>query len=383
MHIPFDFDRLVDRRHSGSVKWDKYAGRDIIPLWVADMDFPSPPEIIAALEARVAHGVFGYTHASAGLTEAIQASLRADYGWEVEEDWLIWLPGLVTGLNVACRATGEAGDDVLTATPVYPPFLSAPRHMDRQLVTVPLLERGQRWEMDFDRLAAAITPRTRLLLLCNPHNPVGRAYSREELTILAGLCERHDLVICSDEIHSGLILDPDKAHIPTATLSPETASRTITFMAPSKTYNIPGLGFAFAVISDPALRRRFRQAMEGIVPYVNALGFTAAEAAYRHGGPWRDALIVYLRNNRDRVRAAINHIPGLTVSPVEATYLAWIDARGTGLTKPAKFFEDAGAGLSDGADFGAPGFLRLNFGCPRATLDAALERIHRGADRIR
>jgi len=223
----------------------------------------------------------------------------------------------------------------------------------------------------------ATTAATRLFLFCHPHNPVGRCWSRDELLALADYAERNDLVVCSDEIHCGLILDADKRHIPFASLSPAAAQRSITLLAPSKTFNIPGLGCAFAVIPNPALRRRFEQAMHGIVPHVNVLGLAACEAAFRHGGDWHRDLIAYLRGNRDRVAATMASLPGVRMAPVEATYLAWIDVRDLRLAKPAAHFEAHGIGLSDGADFGAPGWLRLNFGCPRATLDEALTRFER------
>lgn len=374
---PFDFDTVIDRRNTASEKWDKYRGRDIIPLWVADMDFRSPPAVIQALHERVEHGVFGYTHPSTELVEAVRAHLLADYGWAVEEEWIVWLPGLVCGLNVLCRAVGGAGDEVVTFTPIYPPFMSAPGLSDRGLIKIPLQLREGRWVADLDALERAITPRTKLLLLCSPHNPVGRAWSREELAQLAEVAERHDLVIGSDDIHSGLVLDEERRHIPIATLSPETARRTITLLAPSKTYNIPGLGCSFAVIGDPGLRRAFRKAMGRIVPHVNTLGYTAALAAYRDGEEWRRALLAYLRGNRDLVQAEVNAMPGLSMTPVEATYLAWIDVRPSGIPEPARFFEEAGVGLSDGADFGAPGFVRLNFGCSRSLLVEALGRMRR------
>jgi cystathionine beta-lyase len=345
------------------------------------MDFRSPPAVIEALRRRVEHGVFGYTRAPEELIETIRSMLGAEYGWQVERDWLVWLPGLVTGLNVACRAVGEEGDGVVTTTPVYPPFLSAPRHSRRNLATVSLAEEAGRWRLDPGRLESAVTPRTRLLLLCNPHNPVGRVYGREELAQLAALCTRHGIVICSDEIHAGLVLDRDKAHVPIATLGPEVAARTITLMAPSKTFNMPGLGFSFAVIPDAALRRRFLGVMKGIVPDVNALGYTAALAAYRDGAAWRAALLDYLRGNREVVEQAVRAMPGLSMAPVEATYLAWIDARAAGLGDPAKFFEDGGVGLSDGRNFGGAGFVRLNFGCPRATLEEALGRMARALEK--
>ncbi|MCL2635595.1 MAG: PatB family C-S lyase, partial [Betaproteobacteria bacterium] len=313
---------------------------------------------------------FGYGQAWPSLEAAVVDHLAEAHGWVIESDWIVWLPGLVSGLNIACRAVeGE----VLTATPVYPPFLSAPRLAGRTPRQVELIRRNDRWQWDMTALAAAAAD-TRLFLLCHPHNPVGRCWQEDELRALADFAAERDLVVCSDEIHSGLILDADKRHIPFASLSADAARRSITLLAPSKTFNIPGLACALAVIPDAVLRRRFHAVMAGIVPHVNVLGLAACEAAYRDGEAWRRELISYLAGNRDRVAAAVAACPQVGMSPVEATYLAWIDVRGLGLTDPARHFEKHGLGLSDGADFGAPGWLRLNFGCPRATLDEALRR---------
>ena len=371
----FDFDTPVERRATASLKWDKYRVRDIIPLWVADMDFRSPPAVIRALQQRVAYGVFGYTITPQELNEVVVVMLKNLYGWEIEAEWLVWLPGLVTGLNVVCRAVGIEGDDVMTAVPVYPPFLTAPENFRRNLVKVPLKEKNNRWQFDFDRLERSITPKTRSFILCNPHNPVGRVYARDELETLAAICKKHDIIICSDEIHCGLILDKDKPHIPVATLDPETAARTITLMAASKTFNLPGLGCAFAVIGERTLRRRFKKAMAGIVPMVNALGYTAARAAFEDCDDWHAELLEYLRGNREIVQKAVHGMPHLSMAPVEATYLAWIDTRVAGLQNPAVFFEDAGVGLQDGIEFDGPGFVRLNFGCSRSLLEKALQRM--------
>jgi cystathionine beta-lyase len=379
----FIFDTLIDRHHTASDKWDRYRGTDILPMWLADMDFLSPPEVMAALHRRVDHGVFGYSRPSEDLIQAALAHFSARYGWTVAPEWLVWLPGLVTGLNVACRAVGEKGDAVLSHVPIYPPFLTAPRHQERTLITVPLTDGPHRWEIDFDRLEQAVTPRTRLFLLCNPHNPAGRVFTRDELTGLVSFCEKHDLVICSDEIHCDLVLDTACSHIPTATLGDDAARRTITLMAPSKTYNIAGLGCSLAIIPDVAIRKRFKAAMAGIVPDVNLLAFTAAGAAYQHGEPWRKALLAYLRKNRDVVQTAISTMPGLEMKPVEATYLAWIDTRTADLGNPSKFFEKAGVGLNNGSDFGLSGFVRLNFGCPRVTLETGLNRMARAMETIR
>ena len=367
------FDRVIDRRGADSFKWNKYGERDVLPLWVADMDFAAPPAVLTALRQRVEHGVFGYAEPWPSLLDAVSGHLQREYGWCVETQWLVWLPGLVSGLNIACRAV-EGG--VLTATPVYPPFLAAPRFSGRSLSIAPLRLNNGEWGWDFPALAAALTPDTRLLLLCHPHNPVGRAWNAAELGELLNFCQRHDLIVCSDEIHCGLLLDESRQHLPLARLSADSARRSITLMAPSKTYNIPGLGCAFAVIPDAALRRRFVGAMAGIVPHVNVLGLVACEAAYRDCDEWHAALLAYLRGNRARLEMAIEAMPGLSVNRVEATYLAWIDARGLGVDHPALFFEAAGVGLASGEDFGLPGWVRLNFGCPMATLNEALERMH-------
>lgn len=378
----FDFDTVIERRKTGCEKWGRYDGTDILPMWVADMDFASPPDVITALQERVAHGVFGYPHTPKELVLAVQETLFTDYNWTVDDSWLVWLPGLVTGLNVTCRAVGETGDGVITATPVYPPFLSSPKFSGRELITVPLMESDAKWRIDFDALEAAVTLRSKLLLWCNPQNPVGRIYTKEELTDLAAFCNRHDLVVCSDEIHADLLLDPDSRHIPLATLDPAIADRTITLMAPSKTYNIAGLGCSFAVISNEKLRNNFKRAMAGIVPHINTLAYAAALAAYQHGKPWLRALLAYLRKNHDRTLAAVNAMPGLKMKPVEATYLAWIDARSLDLESPAAFFEKAGIGLNNGADFGLPGFVRLNFGCPRSVLDLGLARLEKAVNQL-
>ncbi len=370
--MDFDFDHPPERRGTDSIKWSRYAGRSVLPLWVADMDFAVAPAITEALQRRVAHGVFGYAEPWPSLIEATVAHLEIEYAWRVDPAWLTWLPGLVTGLHVAGRAVPGGA---FTATPVYPPFLTAAA----QITTAPLRRGADRWEWDLPAVEAALAPETRLFLLCHPHNPVGRAWDEAELQAIDALAARRNLTVCSDEIHCGLLLDEGARHRPYATLSPEAAARSITLMAPSKTFNLPGLGCAFAVIPDAKLRRAFRGAMRGIVPHVNLLGLTACEAAFRHGRPWHRALLDYLRGNRDRVAAAVAAETALRTTPVEATCLAWIDARPTGLADPQAALEAAGLGLSSGRDFGAPGrydgFVRLNFGCSRALLDEALARL--------
>jgi len=379
--VNFDFDHSPDRRGTDSQKWQKYAGREVLPLWVADMDFTSPPAVLEALRRRVDHGVFGYARPVQSTVEAVVGAMAARYDWRIEPEWIVWLPGLVVGLNVAVQAFAQPGDQVLSCTPVYPPFLTAPEHSGRETLAVPLAlnTTEKRWELDFDALERAITPRTRVFLFCHPHNPVARVWRREELVRLADFCLRHDIVLQSDEIHCDLVLDPGLRHVPTASLGPEIAARTVTFMAPSKTYNLPGLGTSFAVISDPKLRARFVRATAGIVAEVTALGYAACEAAYRDSEPWRQALLDYLRGNRDFLAGFVaRELPGVRIeAPVEATYLAWLDVQALGLADPAAHFEKHGAGLSDGFFFGAPRGknVRFNFGCPRATLAEALRRM--------
>jgi cystathionine beta-lyase len=381
MSHSFNFDHVPDRRGTDSQKWQKYAGRDILPMWVADMDFESPPAIVQALHERVAHGIFGYARPVKSTVDAIVEAMEQRYGWKIDPAWIVWLPGLVVGLNVTAQAFAQNGEDVLTLAPVYPPFMSAPKNSGRHSVTVPwMLNSGaRRWEIDWDALERAVTPQAKLFYLCNPHNPLARVWRREELARLAELCERHNLVLCSDEIHCDLILDSALPHVPTAVLSPEIAARTITLMAPSKTYNVPGLGTSIAIIPDAMRRARFVRATAGIVAEVTSLGYTACEAAYRHSEPWRQALLAYLRGNRDYLLDAIaRELPGVRVeASVEATYLLWMNVSALGLENPVAHFEQHGVGLSDGAAFGAAKgtHVRLNFGCPRATLVEAIRRL--------
>ena len=380
--MTFDFDTVIERRGTDSQQWQKYAGRDILPLWVADMDFKSSPAIIAALQERVAQGVFGYARPVKSTVDAFVNAMEQRYGWHVDPSWLVWLPGLVVGLNIVAQAFAQPGEEVLTLTPIYPPFMSAPKNSVRSSVQVPLqLNAAQhRWEIDWDLLEQTVTPKTKIFLLCNPHNPVARVWRRDELVRLGEFCVRHNLVLCSDEIHCDLILD-DLPHIPTALLGDDIARRTITLMAPSKTYNVPGLGTSIAIISDPTLRAQFVRATAGVVAEVTSLGFAACEAAYRDSEPWRQALLKTLRGNRDfLIDYVARELPGVVIeAPIEATYLAWLNVSALKLADPIAHFEKHGVGLSDGAFFGSRRgqHVRINFGCPRATLAEALVRMKR------
>lgn len=372
----YDFNTCPDRAGSGSLKWERYAGRDVIPMWVADMDFTSAPEIIEALHDRVSHGVFGYTVPPSSTVEAAIAYLRERHGAEVMPEQIVWFPGLVPALNVACRAFVPAGSEVLTCTPVYPPFLSSPEFAGVGLKTVDLVENNGVWEIDFDGLEATVTPNTKLFILCNPHNPVGRVFPRATLERLAEFCCRHGLVLISDEIHCDLVLD-DLPHTSGLKLAGPSGPAVLSMFAPSKTFNLAGLACAFVVIPDTNTRRMFQKSARGLITEINALGYAGCEAALRHGWAWHREMIQTLRMNRDRVEDFVaTSLPGIRTWHLEATYLAWLDARELKLPNAVKFFEDHGVGLSDGVPFGAPqGFLRLNFGCPRTQLDEALARM--------
>ncbi|MGC9451308.1 MAG: MalY/PatB family protein [Oceanipulchritudo sp.] len=376
MQSSFDFTTVPDRANTGSLKWDRYKGRDILPMWVADMDFPSPPEVREALARRVEHGVYGYTIPYPSVEEAVMDYLQRAHGLEIKREWIVWMPGLVPALNTASRAFEKPGDAVLTNTPVYPPFLTAPEWQDKELLAVPLKVEGERYTFDFPAMEAAVHERTRFFILCNPHNPVGRAWSLEELKQVVDFCRRHDLIIVSDEIHCDLIIGEKARHHTILNVDPWAMDHSLTLMAPSKTYNVPGLSCSYIIIPDRSLRLRFQKASRGMITEINCLGYVGCEAAYRHGEPWRQELLRVLRGNYERAHAFIRErMPRIRMFPPEATYLAWMDVRDLHLDAPDRYFEEHGVGLSNGALFGAPGFLRLNFGCPREMLDCALDRM--------
>jgi cysteine-S-conjugate beta-lyase len=377
-----NFDKPIDRTETDSIKWRKYYGRDIIPMWVADMDFVSPPSVLESLHERVKHGIFGYALPDKQHRSAVVEHIRKHFQWTVSAQWIVWLPGVVSGLNVACRSVGHAGDSIVTTVPVYPPILSAPTNWGRRLETTRMVKTADGWQLDLDDLERTLTPDACLFILCNPHNPTGRVLRKIELERIAHHCLEHNLVICADEIHCDLVLEPGLRHTPIASLSPEINQRTITLMAPSKTFNIPGLGCSFAIIANDTLRRQFNKAMNGIVPHVNVLGLTAALTAYRKGQSWLEELRGYLHANRNLVFQRINAIPGLHMTPVEATYLAWIDVSRLNLSHPARWFEKAGIGLSDGRDFDGEGYLRLNFGCSQSLLTKGLDRMAKAIEKL-
>jgi cystathionine beta-lyase len=382
----YDFDRHIERGQTDSIKWGMYDD-GVLPMWVADMDFVSADSIIQALQWRAAHGIFGYSRPSQALARVILEKLQRFYGWAASEQHLIFIPGIVTGLNIAFQAFAAQGEGILAQPPVYFHFLRDPVRHGRVLQDPPLVQSGESYEIDFDEFEKAITAETRVFVLCNPHNPVGRVFTRVELERIAEICLRHRLIICSDEIHCDLVYPPHR-HIPIAALAPEIEERTITLMAPSKTYNIAGLECGYAVIKNAELRKRWKDFSYGLIPGVNIMGHVAALAGMTEGQEWLEQVLSYLQGNRDYLRNFIHEkMPQIRMSRVEATYLGWLDCEGIGVIKSsaAEFFlNHARVALSDGAEFGKGGkhFVRLNFACPRKRLAEALDRMKSALESI-
>lgn len=384
MNDSFDFDTPLSRLGSHSVKYDlrqaRFGRGDVLPLWVADMDFAAPPCVQQALAARVAHPIYGYTHADEGVFQAIMDWQWRRHGWRVEREWITLLPGVVPGLALGVRAFTQIGEAVVVQPPVYAPLFESVLRNDRRLLRNPLRWRDGRHEMDLDGLAASLTPATRLLHLCSPHNPGGRVWRREELERLGQLCLGHDLIIVSDEIHADLVF-PGSKHLPMASLDPELAARTITLNSPGKTFNIPGLHTAYAIIPQPGLRARFQDALHRLhLEGPNLFGLAALKAAYREGDPWLAALLDYLRGNvRFACAHMAQHLPRVLCRAPEATFLLWLDCRALGLDDATlrQRLVDAGLGLSPGTQFGpeGSGFMRMNLALPRRELRMALDRL--------
>lgn len=367
----------VSRQGSDSVKWAKYADKDIIPMWIADTDFAADGHIIDAVRSRLDHGVLGYGQVTEAFKSAIVGYLQRQYQWTIQPEWICPIPGVVPGLNMARAVTAARGKHAaITLSPTYPHLRKNPAVLDFRQQFGEVVDDGDTWAVDFPALQATADENTGMLMLCHPHNPIGKVYSDDELHAFAALAKENDWIVCSDEIHCDLILNGAQ-HKPFASLNDDTLARTITLMAPSKTFNIAGLACAFAVIADETLRRQFCSQCAGLTGDVNILGMTAATAAFNQGEPWRKEMIAMLKSHADAILEWVNSMPYLKMKPVQATFLAWIDARDLPVDKPQKFFEQAGVGLADGADYGWPGFVRLNFGCDRTVLEQALARMAR------
>lgn len=367
----FDFDTPIDRSGTHSIKVEQYKHLDAIPMWVADMDFATAPAILEALQRRVDHSVFGYTDAWDSLNNSVINWLKKHHDWQIETDWLVWLPGVVPSFNAVCRAFSDNQSAVAVHTPNYPPLLNAHALSGAQSFQVPSVLQKGRWTLDFDVLQSHLQKKEcNLFFLCNPFNPGGSVLNEAELKTIVELCRRNNVTLCSDEIHCDIRLDESAKHIPAGSLEPN----SITLMSAGKTFNIAGLSCSFAVIPNPGIRKKFTDAAAGIMSWPNLMGLIATEAAFSQSHDWHMALLSYLRKNRDELVVRINKIDGLKVLEPQATYLAWLDARELGKNAFKQFIK-AGVVPSNGSEFGAEGFIRLNYGCTFAILDRALTQL--------
>jgi putative C-S lyase len=370
--MSFDFDTPVDRAGTWSTRWERYAARDVIPLWVADTDFRAAPAILEALAQRVEHGVFGYSTPPHELRAAIAERMQRLYHWTVDPGWIVFLPGVVPGLHLAARHLVPASGHALIPRPVYHHFKRAMELAPRDFSEIPLvLERG-RWVFDRESFRKSLRKNTKAFFLCNPQNPGGTAFRREELEELATLSR--DLLIVSDEIHCDLILDAGLRHVPIASLGPEVSRRTVTLMSANKSFNIPSAGCGWAIIEDADLRKAFSGDVSAhVVGSPSVFGLAATLAALTRGDDWLAAQLDYLRVNANLVETFVNQTPSLSMAHVEATYLAWIDC--SAIPDAADLFLRNGVAVYPGAQFGDPRFVRLNFGTQRKVLEEALKRI--------
>ncbi|MBC2659653.1 putative C-S lyase [Pseudomonas sp. MSSRFD41] len=380
--MSYDFDTLHPRHGTGSTKWSRYP-EDVLPMWVADMDFAAAPEIIDALRQRLEHPLLGYSVARDELRAAVVADLWHKYAWRVRPDELIFLPGVEPGFNMALRAFVKPHQQVVVQTPNYRPLRLAPGNWQLRKIEVPFQATADgTYTTPMAELRQALQG-AGALLLSNPHNPLGKVFPREELQAVAEACLEQGALIVSDEIHAELCFD-GRRHIPTATLGPEIARRTITLMSASKAYNVAGMKTCFAIVQDPAIRLAFNNARAGMVDSVSPLGLEATHAALIQGDAWRQELIAYLQSNRDYLLEAVRtRLPGIHMHAPQGTYLAWLDCSALGLDDPHAFFlKQAKVGLSAGLEFGddCQQFVRLNFGCPRALLEEGIRRLERSLD---
>jgi cysteine-S-conjugate beta-lyase len=391
--VKYDFDTVHNRRNTGSVKWDFadsfLKAKDVLPMWVADMDFQSPPPVIAALKTVAGHGIFGYTHATGSYYTAVIDWMEKRHHWTIRRDWIAITTGVVPALRLLIKAYTRPGDQVLIQTPVYYPFFDVIKDNGCEILDSPLKLQGNQYVMDFADLERKINPKTKIMLLCNPQNPVGRVWTAAELTRLGEICLRHSLLVISDEIHSDLVYKGFR-HVPFTTLSPDFAERSIVCTAASKTFNLPGLATSNIVIADRGLRERFMSEMKicGMAT-PNMFGLAATEVAYRHGGPWLEQLLAYLQGNIDFIQEyAREKIPALKMAQPQGTYLLWLDLRDCGIpaARLGTFVrEEAKVGLEAGTLFGCKenGLERMNIACPRTVIAEAMQRIEAAVRKAR
>ena len=390
--MAFDFDAVVDRRHSDSAKWAfperslaaDEAAADPLPMWVADMDFRVPQPVTDALKAAAEEGMFGYPGVTKSYLDAVVGWQRKRFGWDVPAEWVVQTPGVVTALNTIIQTLSRPGDSVLVQTPVYSHFHQAPLTNGRQVAYAPLAIDGDRYRFDAKTFEAAIRPNTRLFILCNPHNPTGTVWSEDDLRLMGEICARHKVLVVSDEIHADIVFNRSVRHIPFGSLGPAFADNSIVCTAPSKTFNISGLQCSNIIVANPEIRAELaRQMVRNGLHFINSLGMVACEAAYRHGEPWLEALLDYLRGNQEHFAAEIaKSLPQLKVFKADGLYLAWMDCRALGMAPEAleKFMlTKARVWFDKGQKFGPEGhgFMRVNLGCPRATVDECLSRLKR------
>ena len=381
--MEYEFDEVVERRGTGSAKWDlaerRYASSGILPLWVADMDFRSPPTVLAALRERVDHGIFGYPLGTRDFTGVVAAWLGVRHGWEVDPEWIVTVPGVLSAMSAAVEEFSSPGDGIIIQPPVYPPFRSLAETAGRRVLENPLRLENGRYTIDNGGLDGLCGGGAEMLLFCSPHNPVGRVWSREEISGVVSICREHGTLLVSDDIHCDLVLGK-APHIPVSSFDPDL--RCIILVAPTKSFNLAGLSVAAAVVSDRGTRERLKRRLElrhATLP--NILSITAAEAAYRTGAGWLDAVLGYIRENGAYLRTRLSReLPAVTLSPIEGTYLGWMDFSRTGYDDAEikrKLIEEARVWLNHGPDFGAggAGHQRINLACPRSILDEALTRI--------
>ena len=373
-----NFDQIIPRKDTHSTKWLKFSDEDVLPMWIADMDFACPSVITNAMTQRIDQGIFGYTDTPSDLTEVFVSKVYENTEWKIQDDWVVWIPGGVVGLNVSCKTVLAPGEMAMVPSPIYAPFTEAPENMERGFVKNYLVDSNGRLEFDLEAIETILTEDTKMFFLCNPHNPGGTVFSKQEIEKISSICEERKIIVCSDEIHSDLILEEGLRHVPFASLNKYNEEHSITIMGPCKTYNLAGFPIAAAIIPNEELREDFVRNTKGIVAHIDSIAFVAAEAAYSKADIWHSELLDYLKFNRKILSERINKIEGISLKGPEAGFLAWIDCRNSEISNPAEFFiNEAKVGVHDGAWFGNKDYVRLNFGCPSSLLEDAISRIEK------